>query len=51
MQQKVCQRRGEFFIMNRQELLAFSLQEKRNNKILCGNCKKKTVAIVTGLNT
>ena len=41
MQQKVCQRRGEFFIMNLQELLGFFLKEKRNNTILCGNCKKE----------
>ena len=41
MQQKVCQCCGEFFIMNRQELLGFFLQEKKNNTILCGNCKKE----------
>ena len=41
MQQKVCQRHGELFIMNRQELLGFFLQEKRNITILCGNCKKE----------
>ena len=40
MQQKVCPVRGEYFVMNRQELLGFFLQKRRNNTILCKNCKK-----------
>ena len=41
MQQKVCPVRGEYFVMNRQELLGFFLQKRRNNTILCKNCKKE----------
>ena len=52
MQQKVCQRRGEFFIMNRQELLGFFLQEKKKIiQFYVEIVKKKIVTIVTGLNT
>ena len=40
MQQKVCPVRGEYFVINRQELLGFFLQKRRNNTILCKNCKK-----------
>ena len=40
MPQKVCPVRGEYFVMNRQELLGFFLQKRRNNTILCKNCKK-----------
>ena len=46
MQQKVCPRRGTFFIMNRQELLSFFLQTRKNKKLLCNdynncyNCKR-----------
>ena len=40
MQQKVCPVRGEYFVMNRQELLGFFLQKRRNNTILCKNCKR-----------
>ena len=39
MQQKVCQRRAEYFNMNRQELLSIFLQ-KRRNMISCGCCQK-----------
>ena len=41
MPQKVCPVRGEYFVMNRQELLGFFLQKRRNNTILCKNCKKE----------
>ena len=40
MQQKVCSVCGEYFVMNCQELLGFFLQKRRNNTILCKNCKK-----------
>ena len=39
MQQKICSK-GEYYIMNRQELLGFFLQKKRINTILCGRCQK-----------
>ena len=39
MQQKICSK-GEYYIMNRQELLGFFLQKKRINTILCGQCQK-----------
>ena len=39
MQQKICSK-GEYYIMNRQELLGFFLQKKRINTILCGRCRK-----------
>ena len=40
MQQKVCPRRGEYFVMNRNELLGFFFQKRRINTILCGRCQK-----------
>ena len=40
MQPKVCPRRGENFVMNRQELLGFFLQKRRINTIFCGECQK-----------
>ena len=39
MQQKICSK-GEYYIMNRQELLGFFLQKRRINTILCGRCQK-----------
>ena len=41
MQEKVCKKSGDvYYIMNRQELLGFFLQKRRNNTILCGRCQK-----------
>ena len=41
MQQKVCPRRGEYFVMNRNELLGcFFFQKRRINTILCERCQK-----------
>ena len=39
MIQKSCSK-GEYYIMNRQELLGFFLQKRKNNTILCGRCQK-----------
>ena len=39
MQQKICSK-GEYYIMNRQELLGFFLQKRRINTILYGRCQK-----------
>ena len=40
VQQKVCPVRGEYAIMNRQELLAFFLEKRKENINFCKNCKK-----------
>ena len=40
VQQKVCPVRGEYAVMNRQELLAFFLEKRRENINFCKNCKK-----------
>ena len=42
MQPKVCPHCGEYFVMNRQELLGFFIQKKKKriNTILCGHCQK-----------
>lgn len=38
VEEKVCPRRGKFLIMNRQELLGYFLQIRRNKKLLCNDC-------------
>ena len=40
MQPKVCPHCGQYFVMNRQELLGFFIEKKRINTILCGHCQK-----------
>ena len=40
VQQKVCPVRGEYAVMNRQELFAFFLEKRRENINFCKNCKK-----------
>ena len=40
MQQKVCPRCGEYFVMNCNELLGVFFQKRRINTILCGRCQK-----------
>ena len=47
VQQKVCPVRGEYAVMNRQELLAFFLEKRRENINFCKNCKKDDVTVVT----
>ena len=39
MQQKIYSK-GEYYILNRQELLGFFLQKRRINTIFCGCCQK-----------
>ena len=36
--EKVCPPRGKFLVMNRHELLGFSLQTRRNKRLLCNDC-------------
>ena len=38
VEEKVCLRRGNFLVMNRQELLSFFLQTRRNKILLCNDC-------------
>ena len=38
VEEKVCQRRVNFLVMNRQELLGFFLQIRRNKRLLCNDC-------------
>ena len=40
VEEKVCPRRGKFLIMNRQELLGYFLQIRRNKKLLCNDCNE-----------
>ena len=48
MQQKICSK-GEYYIMNRQELLGFFLQEKELIQFYVVDVKRMTVAIATDL--
>ena len=38
VEEKVYLRRGNFLVMNRQELLSFFLQTRRNKILLCNDC-------------
>ena len=38
VEEKVCLRCGNFLVMNRQELLVFFLQIRRNKRLLCNDC-------------
>ena len=38
VEEKVCPRRGNFLVMNRQERLGFFLQTRRNKRLLCNDC-------------
>ena len=50
MQQKVCPRRGEYFVMNRNELLGcFFFRKEELIRFYVNVVKRATVMIVAGL--
>ena len=49
MQQKICSK-GEYYIMNRQELLGFFLQKTKLIQFYVVDVKRMTVATATDLN-